>query len=259
MLDAFVDLGAGLRRWRTSWKLALQDIELRYKRSLLGPFWLSGTLVATMLALAYLFSGVFQQQFAHYLGWIGTGLLTWGLVTALTQDGSNSITEHGGLLQNVRLPLTTIAARVAIRNGIIFAHNAIAVLVTLLLFGHSLDTVMLMAIPGAAIIVFFGFFLCLAIGPLCTRFRDIPLVIQSVMQVIFFLTPIFWLPDGMSHRPIFTDGNPFYHLIQLVRAPMLGEWATAQNWRVALGCCAAAMFLAMTSVTLTRRRINLWL
>ena len=259
MLEAIVDLGAGARRWRTSVKLAVQDIELRYKRSMLGPFWISASLVATILALAYVFSAVFRQEFANYIAFLGAGLLTWQLILTMVNEGAASVTEHSSFLQNVRMPLSTAAGRIVMRNAIIFAHNAGAVMATLLIFGLQPTSTMLLAIPGAALILFTGFFVALALGPLCTRFRDIPLVIQSIMQVIFFLTPIFWLPDSVTHRPMFIHANPFYHMIELVRAPLLGEPATMLNWQVALWCCAGAMLVALISVSIARRRVNLWL
>lgn len=259
MLDAIVDLGAGAKRWRTSLKLALQDIELRYKRSLLGPFWISASLVATMLALAFVFSAVFQQEFARYIAFLGSGLLAWQLILALVNEGAASVTEHSAFLQNVRMPLSTAAARIVIRNFVVFVHNAAAVVAVLLIFGLQLTPTALWAVPGVALIFFSGFFVALALGPLCTRYRDIPLVIQSVMQVIFFLTPIFWLPDAVNHRPMFIHANPFYHMIELIRAPLLGQPATALNWQVSLWCCAIAILLALVSVSLTRRRVNLWL
>lgn len=259
VLDAVVDFTSGLSRWRTSFNLGLQDIELRYKRSLLGPFWISASLVATILALAFVFSGVFQQEFANYIAWLGAGLLAWQLITGLTQESAGSVVEHAGMLQNVRLPITLISGRIVIRTAIIFAHNAVAVLVTLMAFGHRFEPVALLAIPGAGAILLVGFFLCSAIGPICARFRDIPLVIQNLMQVIFFLTPIFWMPSTMSHRPAFISANPFYHMIELVRAPMLGNVPDPVNWKVTLWCGAGAVLLAIVSLTLTRRRINLWL
>jgi ABC-2 type transport system permease protein/lipopolysaccharide transport system permease protein len=118
---------------------------------------------------------------------------------------------------------------------------------------------MLLAIPGAATILMFGYFTTLVFGPICARFRDIPLVVQSLMQVIFFMTPIFWMPSAVSHRPMFIQGNPFYHFIQLIRAPLLGEPATPLNWQVALWCCGGAAFLSLIVVAMTRKRLTLWL
>lgn len=259
MFAAIYDLGVGLTQWRTSYKLSLQDIELRYKRSLLGPFWISAALVATILALAFVFSGVFQTNFASYIGYIGTGLLTWQLILALTTEACASVIEHAPFLQNVRMPMTVIAGRIAFRNAIVFMHNGVAVVGLLLLFGVQMTPNIIWAAPGAVLILVFGYFLSMMLGPICTRFRDVPLVVQSAMQVIFFLTPIFWMPVEGSHHPGFILANPFYHMIQLVRAPMLGTAPDPLNWQVALWCCAGTAVLAVISVSMTRKRMALWL
>jgi len=232
---AIADMAVGIGQWRTSYKLGLQDIELRYKRSLLGPFWISAALVATILAL------------------------TWQLVQSLVTEACNSVTEHAPYLQNVRMPLTTIAGRIVFRNAIVFAHHIVAVIGLLFLFGLQFTPVIVWALPGAGLILLMGYFLVMMVGPICARFRDVPLVISSAMQVLFFLTPIFWKPAESSHDPGFILANPFYHLIELVRAPILGEMATPLNWTFSLWCCAVVGVLAVVSVATTRKRLALWL
>jgi len=256
---AIADMALGIGQWRTSYKLGLQDIELRYKRSLLGPFWISAALVATILALAFVFSGVLHTDFPTYIAYIGAGLLTWQLVQSLVTEACNSVTEHASYLQNVRMPLTTIAGRIVFRNAIVFAHHIVAVIGLLFLFGLQFTPMIVWALPGAGLILMLGYFLVMMVGPICTRFRDVPLVISSVMQVMFFLTPIFWKPAESSHDPTFILANPFYHLVELVRAPILGEMATPLNWTFSLWCCAVVGVLAVVSVATTRKRLALWL
>lgn len=259
MFGALADMAVGVGRWRTSYKLGLQDIALRYKRSVLGPFWISATLVATVLALAYVFSAVFQEEFVTYIAFLACGMLAWQLISTLVNESCSSIMEHAAYIQNVRMPMTVIAGRVVFRNAVIFVHNLVAVIGVLLMFGVRFEPVAFLALPGAGLILVFGYFLVMVMGPLCTRFRDVPQAVQSIMQVIFFLTPIFWMPSAVSDRPMFTHANPFYHFIELVRAPMLGHEPTLVNWQVALWCCAGVAIAAVLSVTITRKRINLWL
>lgn len=252
-------MAAGIGQWRTSYQLGLQDIELRYKRSLLGPFWISAALVSVVLALAYVFAPIFGTDFVSYISFIGAGFLAWQLILALVNEGCNSVIEHSGFLQNLRLPMTVIAGRIIFRNAVVFAHNVVAIACVLMMFGIKLTPTVVWALPGALTILVLGYFLSMVLGPICARFRDLPLVVGSVMQVIFFLTPIFWMPSAVGHRPMFTNTNPFYHLIELVRAPLLGEHATALNWQVSLWCCAIAAALAVATVSATRKRLNLWL
>ena len=259
MFSAIADMGLGLAKWRTSWTLGFRDIELRYKRSLLGPFWISAALVATILALAFVFSGVFRTNFSSYIAYIGAGLLTWQFIQSLVNEACTSVTEHTTLLQNVRMPMTTLAGRVVVRNSIVFAHHIVAVVGLLFLFGVQFTPVIVWALPGAGLILLMGYFLVMTLGPICARFRDVPLIISSIMQVLFFLTPIFWMPAESSHHPGFILANPFHHLIQLVRAPILGEMATPLNWTFSLWACGLVAVLAMLSASLTHKRLALWL
>ncbi|HRE43171.1 MAG TPA: ABC transporter permease [Terricaulis sp.] len=259
MFGTFADFGAGITHWRTSYQLGLQDIFLRYRRSVLGPFWISASLLATVLALAYVFSAVFQQDLPGYIAFLGAGLLAWQLILSLTNEGCQSVMEHAGLLRNVPMPLPVIAARVVVRNFIIFVHNAVAIVAVLIFFGNKPTWLALEALPGVAVILAIGYFLAMVMGPICARFRDVPQAVQSIMQVIFFLTPIFWMPSAVSNRPMFTHANPFYHLIELVRAPLLGHQATLLNWQVALGTLAVVIVMAFISVSIARKRISLWI
>ena len=246
-------------QWPISYMLAVQDIELRYRRSLLGPLWVSAALIVTILALAYVFSGVFGASYVHYVSYVAAGLLTWQLLSTLVTDACSSVIDNTSLLQNAPLSLGLVAGRVALRNAMIFAHNFIAVTCLLLFFGVSPTPFLIFALPGALFILILGFSASLMLGPLCARFRDVPLIVQNLMQVVFFLTPIFWIPTAASHRPSFIEVNPFYHFIQLVRAPMLGEAPTLLDWESSALCCAAVIFLAALSVSMTRKRLTLWL
>lgn len=259
MLAAISCLAGSISGWRTSYVLGLQDVELRYKRSVLGPFWISASLVALVLALALVFVDVFQEEFAQYISFVGAGMLAWQLLTALINEGCNAVVEHSTFLQNIRLPINVIAGRLAVRNAIAFAHNFLAIGLLLLFFGWTLTPMAVLALPGALAILIFGFFLSMTFGPLSARYRDIPLVVQNGLQVVFFLTPIFWMPNTMSHRPMLAEANPLYHMVEVVRAPILGQPATAANWQVVLLCCASAALLAMATTTLTQKRLALWL
>ena len=259
MLGALSDLAGGLLRWRTSYNLGLQDIILRYQRSLLGPFWISASLLASVLALAYVFSAVFQQSLSSYIAFLASGLLAWQLILALMTESCASVTEHAAYLQNVRMPISVIAGRIVLRNGLIFLHNAVVILAVLVAFGGQISTNSLMALPGVFLILMFGYFLVMVLGPLCARFRDVPQAVQSVMQVIFFLTPIFWMPSAVEGRAVFTDANPFYHFIELVRAPLLGGAPTLLNWQMARWSCSAVAVAGVVSTAMTRKRLSLWL
>lgn len=258
MFGAIADMGRAVRLWRIWSIMALQDIELRYRRSLLGPFWISASLVAVVLALAYIYSSVFRTDFREYIGHLGTGYLAWTFIVALVLEGCNSAQEHSAQISNVSFSLPVAAAHVVLRNIVIFIHNVAALLILLLIFGLEPSMLGFVAIAGVALIVCIGFCAAIALGPICSRFRDVRQVIESGMQVLFFLTPVFWSPEHVAGRPAIVDANPFYHLIELVRAPLLGRMPTDLNWFSSFVFAGTMAVFAMISLSVTRKRVALW-
>lgn len=259
MRGAISDLSYGLYHWRTWWAMGVQDIGLRYRRSFLGPFWISASLVALVLTLGYLYSEILQTPLRDFISFLACGYLAWLLISSLVNEGANSAMEHAALIRSTGIRVTMIAGRVALRNGIIFLHNLVAVIIILAFFGHEFSPAVPLALVGAAVILFAGYCCSVLLGPLSARFRDVPQILASVLQVMFFLTPIIWMPSAVSHRPAFVQSNPFYHLIELVRAPMLGHLPTALNWTVSFGVCLLLALAAIASLAIARRRVVLWL
>ncbi|MET0181615.1 MAG: ABC transporter permease [Caulobacterales bacterium] len=259
MGGAVLDLWRGVVRWRDWSKMAIQDIDLRYRRSLFGPFWISASVVALILSLAYLYSAIFKQPFETYLPYLAFGYMAWALILGVVSDSATSALEHEGYLRNLPLPLSFIAGRIALRNAIIFLHNLVAVSVILYLFGHRYEVVALQVLLGAWLIIAIGYCAVLILGPVCARFRDVQQLVMSAMQLVFFLTPIFWMPEHAGPRSVFVEANPFYHLIELVRAPMLGAPADLRHWIFSFWILGAAFVMALVSVSLTRRRVALWI
>jgi ABC-type polysaccharide/polyol phosphate export permease len=108
--------------------------------------------------------------------------------------------------------------------------------------------------------MFDSFFLGLIIAIPSTRFRDINQFVGFSVQVLFFLTPIFWTPDQMhGKRRVFFEYNPLAHMLELVRQPLLGRAPALEHWVVAT---AFGIFLAITAfilMVLFRRRVVFWL
>lgn len=239
--------------------MANQDLAMRYRRSILGPFWISIAMAVMIFAIGLLFSEVQRQPFKEFLTFYGVGLVAWTFLTACLTEGSQLLIESEGHLRNVRLPVPMVAAKVVYRNLVIMGHNVLVVGAMLLLFGAPFSIVSTQALLAMLVYVPLALFLAIALGPICTRFRDLPQVIVSVVQLAFFLTPIIWVPHSGMSRPILYEANPFYHLIEIFRRPLLNEPASLLNWTVSLGCLGGAALLALVSLATTRRRIFLWL
>lgn len=259
MLGAFVDLGSTFTRWRTWFLMGNQDIHMRYRRSVLGPFWISLSMAAMVCGIAFLYGQIFDESFETYLSWLSAGFLVWFLINTLVVESCTAAVDAESHLRGIRIPLTVLMARVVHRNLVIFLHNLVVVIALLALVGKGLSAPALALPAGLAVILLVGFFGGLTLAALCLRFRDVAQVVANIMQVMFFLAPIIWMPGQGRVASEFVDFNPIHHLIELVRAPLLGAYASSLSWAVSLSLLAGLALLAVFTLSVSRGRLFTWL
>jgi ABC-type polysaccharide/polyol phosphate export permease len=149
--------------------------------------------------------------------------------------------------------------RLVWRNLIIFGHNFVVFILVAFVFGIWPGESGLLVLPGLLLIALNVMWIALLLGIICSRFRDVPLIVASIVQVIFFLTPILWQPSLLGQHPGFVDMNPFYHLIELVRMPLLGHSPPLASWMTALVIGAIGWFGTFMLFSRFRKRITYWL
>jgi lipopolysaccharide transport system permease protein len=256
--QAFADLLNGARLYELWSRFAFHDIRQRFQRSVLGPFWLTismGTLVAV---LGLVFSTLFHQDVAKTLPYISTGIIFWGLLTSCINEGTTVFISAESYIRNLPMPLSVHFYRMMARNLIIWVFNMAIYLVVAVYFGLMPEWNALLFIPGFILFLINAAWISLAVGVLSTRYRDIPQVIANVLQVVFFLTPIFWSPESLPNRPAFVLFNPFYHLIEIVRAPLLGEVVPLVSWGLCVGMALAGFGFTAWLYRRAHARIAYW-
>jgi lipopolysaccharide transport system permease protein len=217
------DLMAASSLWRLCWTLAWLDIKLRYRGSILGPFWLTLSTAIMVGAMGSLYAGLFKMNLHEYLPYLVLSLVLWGFLSGLVGDACLSYTSSENLIRSVRMPFTLYGARIVVRNVLVLGHNVVVVVAVMAMFGVVPGVSGLLAIPGFALWLIDSFALCLLLGALCARFRDIPPIIGSILQIAFFVTPVLWKPELISaQRQWILPFNPFYSLMEMIRAPLLG-------------------------------------
>ncbi|MBD3768947.1 MAG: ABC transporter permease [Rhodobacterales bacterium] len=255
----FSELANVIKTWPIWFLMGNQDIKLRYKRSIIGPFWISLTLAAWIAGISILYSQILKQPFLDYLVFLSCGLLAWNLISAVIGEGSVSVIDNAGHLRSAPIPISIFAARVIYRNIVVFLHN-ILVVVCVLIYAKVKLTLALLFLPvGLAMTCMILFFVISVTGPLCARFRDLQQIISNMMQVSFFLTPIIWQPGQMGGRTLITGANPFYHLIELIRAPLMGHLPAKQTLVAASLMLLGSLVVALIVWQYSRKRIIFWL
>ena len=255
---ALRDVVEGAGAFRLWGMLGWQDIRQRYRRSTLGPFWLTISMGALVGGLGVLYSGLFKMDVADYLPFVAAGLILWGLISGLITEGCSAFIGAEGIIKQVSLPLSVHVYRVVWRNFIVFAHNIIIYVVAAVFFSIHPGWVGLLILPGLALLCLNGVWMGLLLGLVSARFRDVPQIVASVVQVTFFLTPIIWKPELLPDRAFILEFNPFFHLLELVRAPLLGQAPGLGSWLATLGITLGGWLVTLLMYRRYRWRVAYW-
>ncbi len=256
---AVLDVAAGVRAWDLWGMLGWQDIRRRYRRSKLGPFWLTISMGVLVGSLGVLYAGLFKVEVADYLPFIATGFTIWALIAGLINEGCNAFIAAERIVKQIAMPLSVHVYRVMWRNLIVLAHNAVIYAVVAVAFALQPGWTALLALPGLALLCLNGLWVGLLLGLISARFRDVPPIVESIVRVAFFLTPIIWKPELVPDRALVLDFNPFYHVVELVRAPLLGQVPALHSWLAVAGFALAGWLLTLIMYRRYRWRIAYWL
>lgn len=249
--------GLGMHElWRM---LAWSEIVQRYRRSSLGPFWITISMAISVGVLGPLYGTLFNQDLAHYVPYLAVGMVVWSLISNMITDCSNAFIMSEGFVKEFDLPISLYVYRVVYRNFLIAGHNMIVVLLVLLVYPPDLGLNLLFVPAGLLLIAIFGVFVGLIFGVLGTRFRDIQQLIGNLLMLMFFITPIMWRPTMLREHEWVLNYNPLYCLVQIVRAPLMGEplgfWITANLLVVTVVSGLVSLFVFGKY----RNRIAYWL
>ena len=257
--QAVADLEAGARLWPLALTLGWFDIRLRYRGSVLGPFWLTLSTAVMVVALGVLYSTLFKMELHDYLPYLAISLVLWNTLGGIVAEACTCFLQAEGLIRSIRMPYTLYAARVLVRNVIVFGHNLVVIVAVYAWFDTWPGMGGLRALPGFALWLVDGMAACLLLGAVCARFRDIPPIVASVMQIAFFVSPILWKPELLTGaKRELLPLNPFFTLLEVVRAPLLGEHAGLVVWYSATAYSLVLVGLAWLAFTRVRGRLAFW-
>ncbi|HVJ54339.1 MAG TPA: ABC transporter permease [Aliidongia sp.] len=231
---AFRDLDMGFADWRKWLLLGLNDIRQRYRRSRLGQFWITMSMAVTILSLGLVYSYLFRTPIHQYLPYLAVSLVVWGLILSIVTESCAVFTSAEGYIRQVPMPRSVFVHRMLVRNLVSLAHNALILPPVFLWFGVPVGWSLPLALPGVVLLIVNGIWVGLLLGTICARFRDLPQIITSLMQVVFFVTPIMWQPAQIPpHLSWLIDLNPFASFLAIIRDPLLGTPPPAGAWMMA--------------------------
>jgi ABC-type polysaccharide/polyol phosphate export permease len=188
-------------------------------------------------------------------------MIVWTLISTTILESCTLFVAGHALFRNVRFEYSILAYALAWRNFVLFIHNLVVYLVVALLLQPNLiGLTAVLAIPGLLIVLLNGVWIALLVGMFCLRFRDVQPLVQTAIQVLMLITPIFWSADNLTGLRlfVFVQLNPIYRLIDIVRAPLLGTAPSAASYAAVLAITAVGWSLAFLMFRIFRKRISYW-
>ena len=259
---ALLDIKRGARARHLWGLLGWQDIRRRYRRSVLGPFWLTISMGVLVAALGTLYGTLLNVEFAVYVPFLALGFVVWTLISSLVTDGCTAFTGAESIIKQTNLPLSVHVYRMVWRHVLVFCHNVAIFVVVAVVFSIWPGWTGLLALPGLVLLCLNGMWMGLFLGIISARFRDVPPIVASVIRIAFFVTPIIWMPELMPGRAamlsLVLDFNPFFHFLELVRAPLLGQTPGLVSWLAVSGMTLGGWLATFALFRRYRRRIAYW-
>lgn len=235
------------------------NIRNRYKRSVIGPFWVTVSMAVMVAALSIIYSQIFGIEIREYIPFIACGLIIWSFISGVLQASGKCFIEMESLIKQISLPIYFYAFRNIATEVIIFIHNFLVYIMVAFVFDVSFSWKMLLAIPAFILLILNGVWGVIVLGILSLRYRDVLPIIASLTQLAFLVTPVIWSSDLVKSRRFLVDVNPFYHLVEILRAPLLGKPIDPANWLITIGLALGGWILAFLCIGYTKRRMPYWL
>lgn len=220
---ALVDLKRAFALRRVIVYMAMSDLKARYKRSVLGPFWLTISTAIGSAGLGFLWSELMKLEMRTFVPMLTVGLILWQFISGTITEATSQISRQATIIRNIDLPLSIYPAQLLLRQFINLLHNMPVFVVVALVLGVEFNTNVWLVIPAIFVVSMNLLWIALIVSLLGARFRDLEYFIGSVMPLLMFLSPVFYRPDYLPFSANIIWINPISHLIEIVRYPLLGN------------------------------------
>jgi len=248
------------RAWGLGAMLAWQDIRQAYRRSAIGPFWITASMAVQIAAMGVVFGIIFKTPLYEYLPFLASGIILWNLISGSVVEGCMTFINSESMMKQLDLNVLVYVLRVVLRNLLNLAHNIVVIPLVFLIMWHPIGWQILLFIPGMLIVLLNLGWMTVVFGMVSARYRDVPQTVQALMTIVYFITPVMWQPQavGEENAHWLLGLNPFYHLLQLIRQPFLSASPTLENWALGLVFAGFGWLIAIVAMRKFGKQIAYW-
>jgi ABC-type polysaccharide/polyol phosphate export permease len=231
---------------------------MKYRRTAIGPFWITASTGLTILAISLVFSRLLGRTMAEFVPYGAAGIISWYFIASALNEGCSAIVSNASIYKSISAPYSYAIFRMLTRGLIVFAHNFLIFVVVAITFQINFLAAIPQFLLGLILVVINLGWMVTVLSVMTTRYRDIQQIIGALVTILFLITPIFWEKKAISATWIF-QLNPFTYFIDAVRIPLIGGdgWGTA--CLLLCGFAFVGWTIAMFVFDYGHRRIIFWL
>ena len=238
-VDALGDIKSGITAWRIWTMLASNDIKQRYRRSALGQFWLTLSMAILIFGMGVVYSTLFKTDIKTYITYVATTFVLWAFISGNINESANAFIENERIILHINAAKSTFIFRMIYRNLLVLLHNMLIIPLVFVLFQVGINWNLLWLIAGFILVAANCFWIGYCLAIVCARYRDVPQIVASIMQIMFFVTPIMFRPEQFGQHSYILYANPLASFLEVLRDPILGEPPST----VALGICVVMVVI----------------
>ena len=257
---ALEDLKQSIQSPAAWWVISKQQVLSKYRRTILGPWWITLQRLFFIAGLSLLFGTLLGRDIADFIPYVAIGFIVFSVLVSSLNTSATLITANISVLKNSAMPVSILNFRFISTTLIQLGHDLVAVAITLLVLHRDWSEAALLSVLGLALVLINAFAISFWVAPLAARFRDLAPLIQTLSSVFMFITPIFWYPDDLaaSQRNLLTAWNPFAYLLEIVRSPILGDAVSPLSWISAISFTLVNLALGFYAFSFSRQRLRYW-
>lgn len=256
---AVADIAAGFLNYRIWQTLTWNDLAKRYSRSWIGLGWVMIAFAFFMLVKVVIFGSLSSADSGTFAVHLAIGYMLWRFISGILTDGASTFISSHSWIKSEPIPLSTFVYKVVFTNFVLFVLTSPAVIAICYYFGiWTVGGIEHIPLALAAILVN-AVWIALSLGIICARHRDIMHLIRSVMILLYFASPILWMPSDSPTLELIATYNPISYFIEILRGPIMNGFWPVRAWIVVGAFTIGGWLFALFLLARFKNRVVFWL
>lgn len=258
---AVADIRETLTHRRGWLSLARNDILSRYRRTVLGPWWIVLGTGLALVGMSVIWSTLFGMTMSEFFPYMSAGYITWMFISSIMLEGCHTFADGQAIaiMRSMPMAKSLHVARLVTRNFIVFVHTLAIFVGGALVYGVDINANTLLFIPGLLLMILAAPAVSLLFGIIGLRYRDFGPALGAVVTVLFLVTPVLWKMDQLGSRGHYAFFNPLTHFISIMREPLLGQAPHILSYVVVIGVNIVLWGLALFALAKARNKLVYWI